>query len=149
MDHPKDYSLFGLGLWWPKYIHKQPALFLFVHLLFFRCRFPGFTPSTPWKLTYHWNIPMFNRKYILKNFKMVDFPASHVSLRGGRYHPCAGPRSLVRIFVQERFALLPPCHTILALQALHRALVIGQGAWFPWESLELVFLKIFTNKHGE
>jgi len=60
---------------------------------------------------------------------MADFPASHVSLRGEGITPALG-RSLVRIFVQERFALLPPCHTILALQALHRALVIGQGAWF-------------------
>ena len=36
---------------------------------------------THWKLTWHWEIPMFNRKYT-SSF-MVDCPASHVSFLGG------------------------------------------------------------------
>ena len=44
----------------------------------------------PRKLTWHWKIPMFNKECI---FFMVDFPASHVSFRGGNPKKSRGKMS--------------------------------------------------------
>ncbi len=70
----------------------------------------------PWKLTWHWTIPIFNRKYIFKRWifqpVLLVFGGDDISQRG----LAAQPPFCSRNFVDKRSALIYFYHLLMASQ---------------------------------